>query len=302
VFSLEGWKLDEVKSAKFNWEWRVHLKGRYRRRSVEITAVGRCSDATEQEAEEYAREHYGNSLSDSFAVIGADNTFPIGILTDDAVRAVNWRVDTVSVQPIDPVVERMGDFRDWVNMDLQLPIFAYQSGATEERQKLWDHVCGFLDVMDDAANAIVSFLLDGIEGSGRRGESFLRLSGVLVCACNQQQAFVRLYKQLEETSLPSERTDLTLKAWGDLYKLRNWIAVHSLGNDFITTHVPSWTEGYYVGIGQVNTTTRKRHYNEKIDLQRLLKDWQEDVLKMIDDIQPRLERAVRGDDLTTPTE
>lgn len=293
-------RLAEIINAKFDWILEVRLNGRHDNRSVRAEVFGECFDATEVEAKQYASGHWRRLLpEEGLAVKYRDFRHPEEAIIG-ACHSMEWEIDSVYLQPRDPVVDRVFLFRQYVQDHLQLQEVAKDSAASHERKNLWYHVHGCIEVMDDAAKGIVAFLLDGVEGTGRYGESFLRLSGVLACACNQQQSIITLYKQLEVTPRPDLRPDLNLKAWREVYNLRNWIACHSLGFDFITTHVPLWTEGHYVGFSQVKRKTLDKDCDEMVNLANLLRDWQQDVIVILDDLQPRLERAVRSNQGTTP--
>jgi hypothetical protein len=50
-----------------------------------------------------------------------------------------------------------------------------------------------------------------------------------------------------------------------------------------------------MGFRRVNRATLDTEYDEKVNLARLLRDWQEDVIVVLDEVQANLERAVRGD-------
>jgi hypothetical protein len=106
---------------------------------------------------------------------------------------------------------------------------------------------------------------------------------------------IGLYREFGEDFINDRRDALNLKAWTPLWDLRNQIACHSLGRRYIAIHVPVWTEGHYMGFRRVNRATLDTEYDEKVNLARLLRDWQEDVIVVLDEIQAKLERAVRGD-------
>jgi hypothetical protein len=301
MVALENWKLEEVRNAKIDWEWRVRLTGRGRRNklghveSLRTTVIGQCFNVTEEEAEKDARARCLDQLTDATAIVETDYPGPIGLLIDEDLSSLKWTVEEVTVCPLDPLVIRLGAFRDYVNLELQLAMDAFGPKGTKKQKRRWDHLCAFLDVMDDTAKALVAFLLDGVEGAGRYGESFLRLTGLLACVSNQQYAIMELYSEFGEDFLKNRRDALDLKAWATFWDLRNLIACHSLGNRYLGTHVPIWTQGYYLGFRRVNKTTSEHEYSHKVNLAPLLRGWQQDAIVVLDDLQERVDRAVRGD-------